>query len=62
MTSLKRTKVWTATAGRTDALTAAWKKAFDERIRKAALTRKIAPRRSPGKPSLSPGNKAANQT
>ena len=41
MTSLKQTRVWTAAAGRTDALTAAWKKAFDNRIRAAALTRTL---------------------
>ncbi|PWK62347.1 hypothetical protein [Roseicyclus mahoneyensis] len=49
MTSLKRTKLWAASAGRTDALTAAWKKAFDARIRTAALSRDVAPRRSRAK-------------
>ncbi len=49
MTSLKRTKLWAASAGQTDALTAAWKKAFDARIRTAALSRDIAPRRPKAK-------------
>jgi hypothetical protein len=47
MTSLKRTNLWAATAGRTDALTASWKKAFDARIRTAALTRRLPPGRRP---------------
>lgn len=48
MTSLKRTTFGTTTAARTAALTASWKKAFDARIREAALTRTL-PARQGGK-------------
>jgi hypothetical protein len=51
MTSLKRTVFGTTTAARTEALTASWKKAFDARIREAALTRNV-PARRPGKLGL----------
>jgi len=41
MATLKRTSSGTGMASRTAALTAAWKRAFDDRIREAALTRAI---------------------
>jgi len=41
MTTLKRTSSSTSMATRTAALTAAWKRAFDDRIREAALTRAV---------------------
>lgn len=47
MTPSKPIKNRTAIAGRTDALTRAWKKAFDTRIRSAALTRRLPPGRRP---------------
>ena len=43
MTSSKPIKTRAAMAGRIDALTQAWKKAFDTRIRDAALTRRLPP-------------------
>ncbi len=49
MTSLKRTKIRAAPAGRMNALTESWKKAFDARIRTAALTRRLPPGRHPVK-------------
>lgn len=53
MTSPKQTKLRAATAGRMSALTEAWKKAFDARIRSAALTRRMPPgrRRHQAKPT-----------
>lgn len=49
MTSSKPIKNRAATAGRIDALTQSWKKAFDTRIRDAALTRRMPPGRRPAK-------------
>lgn len=49
MTSSKPIKNRAATAGRIDALTQAWKKAFDTRIRTAALTRRMPHGSPPGK-------------
>jgi hypothetical protein len=50
MTSSKPIKTRAAMAGRIDALTQAWKKAFDTRIRDAALTRRLPPGRRPAMP------------
>jgi hypothetical protein len=57
MTPPKRTKRRAANAGRIDALTASWKKAFDARIRTAALTRRLPPGRRLAKAATGTGAK-----